>query len=75
VLTITLAVVAPIVVLLPSIRVTGIASSVVVVLVFGWLMPYMAGWSRFDTPPKVPQPRFEVFYALSDPAVSVIRLT
>jgi hypothetical protein len=65
VLTITLAVVAPIIVLLPSLRVPGIVGFMVVVLVFGWLMPYMAGWSRFDTPPKEPEPRFEVFNARS----------
>jgi hypothetical protein len=63
VLAVALAAAAPAIILLPSMRIAGGAGFVVVVLVFGWLMPYMAGWSRFDTPPKEPQPRFEVFNA------------
>lgn len=62
VLAMALAVAAPVIVLLPSVRQAGAAGFVLVVLVFGWLMPYMAGWSRFDAATKQTEPRYEVFH-------------
>lgn len=72
VLAIALAVAAPAIILLPSIRMAGAVGFVVVVLVFGWLMPYMSGWSRFDAPPKEPQPRFEVFNVRANEAETLV---
>lgn len=44
-----LALVAPLVVLLPAFRRLVLAGALLVVLVFGWLMPYLAEWSSFES--------------------------
>jgi hypothetical protein len=44
----TLAVVAPIAVISARIRPAALLGALLVVAVFGWLMPHMAGWSRFE---------------------------
>jgi hypothetical protein len=54
---------APLIALLPRTRAFAIVAAVLVVLLFGWLMPHMAGWSNFEPPPEEPQPRYEVFHA------------
>jgi hypothetical protein len=59
----TLAVGAPLIVLLPRLRSEALLATLLVVLIFGWLMPHMAGWSNFEPPPEEPRPRFEVFHA------------
>lgn len=44
----TLAAVAPVFAVLRPLRKEVAAYSLLVVLVFGWLMPYLAEWSKFD---------------------------
>jgi hypothetical protein len=43
-----LAVFAPLVALVPGLRRQLVAYGLVTVVVFGWLMPYLAEWSRFE---------------------------
>ena len=58
----TVAVGAPLIALLPRVRTAALLATLFVVLIFGWLMPHMAGWSNFEPPPEEPRPRFEVFH-------------
>ena len=44
----TLALAAPVVIVLRAVRRPALICAVAAVLVFGWLMPYMAEWSNFD---------------------------
>ncbi|HLF79838.1 MAG TPA: hypothetical protein VJB57_20335 [Dehalococcoidia bacterium] len=48
----TLALVAPIAAILRPLRSATLVGGVLVVLIFGWLMPYLAEWSAFDAVPK-----------------------
>lgn len=45
---ITLALAAPLVALLRQMRLQLVLAATAVLLVFGWLMPYAAEWSKFD---------------------------
>ncbi len=47
----TLALVAPFAIVLRPAESAMITGGIVVILVFGWLMPYMAHWSNFKEPP------------------------
>lgn len=58
----TLAISAPLVALLPRFRAGALIGAVIVVAIFGWLMPHMAGWTSFEPPPDGPQERYEVFH-------------
>jgi len=40
---------APLVILLPPLRRVTLGAVVVSIAAFGWLMPYLAEWSRFDS--------------------------
>jgi hypothetical protein len=40
---------APLIVLLPPLRRVALGGIVIAVAVFGWLMPYLAEWSQFDS--------------------------
>jgi hypothetical protein len=40
---------APLVMLLPSLRRLTLPGIVTAIVVFGWLMPYLAEWSTFET--------------------------
>ena len=44
-----LAIAAPLIALARGARFAAITGTVAVVLVFGWLMPHMAEWTRFDS--------------------------
>ena len=44
----TLAILAPVAVLMPRSRLVILAAGAVVLVVFGWLTPYLAEWSNFD---------------------------
>jgi hypothetical protein len=46
----TLMLITPVAAILKSIRPAMIASGVLIILVFGWLMPHLAEWSAFDGP-------------------------
>jgi hypothetical protein len=63
VLGLALAFSAPLIALLPPARAFAIVAAILVVVIFGWLMPHMAGWSNFEPPPEEPLPRYEVFHA------------
>jgi hypothetical protein len=43
------AICAPLVILLPPLRRATLAAMVLAIAAFGWLMPYLAEWSRFDS--------------------------
>ncbi len=43
------ALVAPLAIAVPSLRRAAVACALCAVAVFGWLMPYLARWSRFDS--------------------------
>jgi hypothetical protein len=53
-----LAIGAPFVVVLPRLRPAALTGVVLFLLVFGWLMPHMAGWTTFesDAPRPPPEP-------------------
>ena len=44
----TLALAAPVALLLPAARRATVLGGLAVLLLFGWLMPYMAEWTKFD---------------------------
>jgi hypothetical protein len=52
---VVLAIAAPVVIAVRSLRRVGIVLALLAVLVFGWLMPYMAEWSKFDDEESVPE--------------------
>jgi hypothetical protein len=56
----TLAIVAPIVIVLRQVRPAVLLAGLTVVLVFGWLMPYLADWSNFPDPPTKERPAPQV---------------
>lgn len=47
---------APVIIVMRPARLFAGVCAVSVLLIFGWLMPHMATWSRFDSPPETPQP-------------------
>lgn len=44
----TLAAAAPVIIAVRRLRMQALAASLAVLLLFGWLMPYMAVWSKFE---------------------------
>ena len=48
VVAVVVAITAPVVIVVAPIRRVALAGAIAAVLVFGWLMPYMAEWSAFD---------------------------
>jgi hypothetical protein len=58
----TLMLVAPIAAIVRPLRSATLVAGVLVVLIFGWLMPYLAEWSAFDSaPPQRPAPQISWF--------------
>lgn len=58
-----LAVSAPFIVLLPRLRTAALLAIVVIIVIFGWLMPHMADWTNFESPSEAPREPNEVFHA------------
>ena len=62
----TLMLLTPFVFLIPRLRHAAIACAVLMLVVFGWLMPHMAGWTSFeDSPAKRSPERFDFDQARS----------
>lgn len=53
---------APVIIVLPRLRVATAVAAIVTLVAFGWLMPYMATWTRFDEAPPKPRERYEVYH-------------
>jgi hypothetical protein len=56
VVALTLAIIAPIAVVLRRVRLATLLAALTIVLVFGWLMPYLADWSNFHDRPAKERP-------------------
>jgi hypothetical protein len=70
-----LALAAPVVIVLRPLRRAGLVCAIAAMLVFGWLMPYMAEWSNFDRGDENPRLEFVPFTAESNqPSASIHQL-
>jgi hypothetical protein len=54
---------APVAFAAPRLRTAALTGVVLFVLLFGWLMPHMAGWTNFEPPPGPPPERSDVSHA------------